>query len=62
MIESSNQRWAEISVVNNLKYEFRHLGKDKDIPVLVAEDFFKFPDLVREFIEGGIWWSNSTND
>ena len=62
MIESSNQRWAEISVVNNLKYEFRHLGKDKDVPVLVAEDFFKFPDLVREFIEGGIWWTNRTND
>ena len=49
MIKSSNDIWAEVSVVNNLKYEFRYLGKDSDIPVLVAEDFFKFPDLVKKF-------------
>tara|TARA_B100000131_G_C18115383_1_gene611113 strand:- start:151 stop:1005 length:855 start_codon:yes stop_codon:yes gene_type:complete len=62
MIKSSNDRWAEVSVVNNLKYEFRYLGKDGDIPVLVAEDFFKFPDLVKEFLEGGLWWTNGCND
>ncbi len=62
MIKSSNDIWDEISVVNNLRFEFKHVGKDNDIPVLVAEDYFKFPDQVKEFLLGGHWWDTGNND
>jgi len=61
MIESSSRIWDDICHLNNLKYEFRLLGKDNDIPVLVAEDYFKEPDKVGEFLRGGYWWDNSDN-
>lgn len=62
MIKSSNDIWSEISVVNNLKFQFKYLGKDNDIPVLVAENYFKFPDKVREFLLSGHWWDTGHND
>lgn len=62
MIKSSNEIWEEISVVNNLRFQFKYLGKDNDIPVLVAEDYFKFPDQVKEFLLGGHWWDTGHND
>ena len=62
MIESVNDRWAKISVLNNLKFEFLHLGRDKDIPVLSTQDYFKYPDLVRKFFDEGQWWSAGCNN
>tara|TARA_B100001250_G_C19719076_1_gene752974 strand:+ start:179 stop:1045 length:867 start_codon:yes stop_codon:yes gene_type:complete len=62
MIKSCNDIWAEISVVNNAKWEFLFLGKNNDIPILVAKDYFKFPDKVNEFISNGHWWTNGCNN
>ena len=39
MIESVNNIWDNISVVNNLKWEFKVLNGD--IPILTAEDYRK---------------------
>tara|TARA_B100001250_G_scaffold413120_1_gene446220 strand:- start:1392 stop:2246 length:855 start_codon:yes stop_codon:yes gene_type:complete len=61
MIESSSDIWDSICDLNNHKYEFRLLGKDKDIPVLLAEDYFKEPDKIAEFLREGQWWTNGYN-
>lgn len=53
MIKSSAKIWEEISVVNNLKFEFIYYDY---VPILVAKDVFKFPDKVREFFDVGPWW------
>ena len=62
MIKSCNDIWAEISVVNNAKWQFKFVGKDNDIPVLMAEDYFKFPDKVKDFLVNGHWWTNGCNN
>ena len=61
-IESSSDHWQRIAVLNNLKFEFQFLGENGDIPIIVAKDFFKFPDLVREFFSRGYWWDNFTDN
>jgi len=61
-MKSASDRWQEIAVLNNLKFEFKSLGKENDIPILVAPDYFKFPDLVREFFLNGYWWDNYSDD
>lgn len=55
MIETANDRWQEISVVNNLKWQ---MTVENGYPILLAENYFKFPEQVREFLEQGHWWSN----
>jgi|TARA_B100001250_G_scaffold86921_1_gene71866 hypothetical protein len=62
MIKSSNDIWREIAEVNNLKWEFKLLGKDQDIPVIVANDYWKFPDQIADFLRTGHWWTNGFND
>ena len=61
-MKSASDRWQEIAVLNNLKFEFKSLGKENDIPILVAPDYFKFPDLVREYFVNGYWWDNYSDD
>lgn len=56
MIKSANKIWDEIGQVNNLAFEFHYLGNDNDIPVLIAEDVFKYPDKVKEFAENLPFW------
>jgi hypothetical protein len=53
MIESSAKLWEDVSVLNNLKFEFIYYDY---VPILVARDVFKFPDKVREFFNRGPWW------
>ncbi len=61
MIKSANKIWEEIGVVNNIKFEFNKIGND--IPILIARDYLKFPDKVRDFFNNGMWWENdSLND
>ena len=60
MIQSTNEKWQKISELNNLKFEYQYLNGD--IPVLVAQDYFKYPDLVRQFLDEGHWWTNGCND
>ena len=61
-MKSASTLWQEISVVNNIKFEFKSLGKDNDIPLLVAKDFFKYPDKVADFFANGYWWDNFTDN
>tara|TARA_X000000368_G_C22942756_1_gene672942 strand:+ start:183 stop:1052 length:870 start_codon:yes stop_codon:yes gene_type:complete len=58
MIISRSKIWEEIGVVNNAKFEFKYVGKDKDIPILIANDYLKFPDQVKDFFVNGDWWDN----
>lgn len=58
MITSRSKIWEEICVVNNVKFEFRYVGKNNDIPILVANDYLKFPDKVQDFFVKGDWWDN----
>jgi len=55
-MNNASKLWSEISVVNNLKFEFR---MDNNTPILVANDFWKFPDRVEEFFRNGYWWDTS---
>ena len=61
-MRSANEVWKEISVVNNLQWQFKLLGKEQDIPVLIAEDYLKFPDLVKDFCLTSSWWDNISDD
>lgn len=54
LIRSATQIWNKISEVNNLEFEFHLL--DNKVPILVARDVFKNPDLVSEFIENLDYW------
>ena len=54
LIRSATQIWNKISEVNNLEFEFHLL--DNKIPVLVANDVYKNPDLVSEFFENLDYW------
>lgn len=54
LIRSATQIWNQISEVNNLEFEF-HLIEDK-VPVLIANDVYKNPDLVSEFFENLDYW------
>ena len=47
MIESVNKKWEEVSLVNNLKWEYKILNND--IPILTSEDYWKYPDKVSDF-------------
>ena len=60
MIESVNKKWEEISLVNNLKWEYKVLNNN--IPVLTAEDYWKYPDKVGDFFRNGYWWDNHSDD
>tara|TARA_B100000575_G_scaffold289322_1_gene290903 strand:+ start:3517 stop:4374 length:858 start_codon:yes stop_codon:yes gene_type:complete len=63
MVKTVTDTWQEISVVNNLKWEFKLLGSKQDIPVLVAQDYWKFPDSIKDFFDNGYWYDNfSTNN
>ena len=59
MIKSASDIWKEISVVNNLKWEFK---LSNDVPILIAKDYFKFPSQVREFLDTFQWWSNDLTE
>lgn len=61
MITNCNSVWEEISTLSNLKFEFVHVGKDCDIPILRVSNFFKNPDIVSEFLTDGHWWTNGFN-
>lgn len=54
LIRSANKIWNQISEVNNL--EFEYLLLDGKVPVLVANDIYKNPDLVSEFFENLDYW------
>ena len=59
MIKSASDIWKEIATPNNLKFEFKTIA---GVPVIVAKDFFKFPDKVHDFFVNGYWWDNFSND
>ena len=60
-MKSSSREWQSICDVNNLKFEFKLLNGG--IPVLMADDYWKYPDKVEEFFVNGYWWeNNSTNN
>ena len=59
MIKSASDLWKEIATPNNLKFEFKTIA---GVPVIVAKDFFKFPDKVHDFFVNGYWWDNFSND
>ena len=60
MIESVNKKWEEVSLVNNLKWEYKILNND--IPILTAQDYWKYPDKVSDFFRNGYWWDNHSDD
>lgn len=60
MIESVNKKWEEVSLVNNLKWEYKILNND--IPILTAQDYWKYPDKVSDFFRNGYWWENLGED
>ena len=58
MLEPINKKWSEVFVVNNSTFEYKFIGKNKDIPIIIARDILKYPDKVREFVSNGYWWVN----
>ena len=61
-IQNHNRVWRDICHVNRLACEYSYLGKDNDIPILTAKNFFANPDQVTKFFEQGHWWENGHND
>ena len=57
MIKPSSEIWNEISVTNNLEFEFHNLGTRHPIPIVIAKDVFKYPDKVREFLLTFPYWA-----
>lgn len=64
MVKSADKIWDEVGEINNLEFEYHYLGKDQDIPVLIARDVFKYPDKVVEFTNTLPFWEtrNMTGD
>ena len=58
MLKDCSKVWKEISVVNSPTFQLRHLGKNNDIPIIIAKDIFKYPEKVKDFLSNGYWWSN----
>jgi hypothetical protein len=57
MIKPSSEIWNEISVTNNLEFEFHNLGTRQPFTIIVAKDVFKYPDKVREFLLTFPYWA-----
>ena len=56
-----SHHWQDIAHVNNLKFEFKLLNGG--IPLIIANDYWKYPDKIDEFFSNGYWWqNNSTNN
>ena len=62
MLEPINKKWSEVFVVNNSTFEYKFIGKNKDIPIIIARDILKYPDKVREFVSNGYWWINEKSE
>ena len=60
LIRSADEIWNQISEVNNL--EFEYLLLDGKVPVIVANDVYKNPDLVSEFFENLDYWETREID
>jgi hypothetical protein len=60
LINSSTKIWKEISEVNNLEFEYHLLPGN--VPILIANNVFLYPDKVQEFLESLDYWETKDFD